>query len=361
MISLILPTYNEVENIQTIISMINDLFIRENIKGEIIVMDDNSPDGTADTAKSISVECPVRVYVRKMNRGLSKAVIEGLKVARNDICVLMDADLSHPVDSIPNLVRPILKDECDMTIGSRYIQGGGWVSFNPLRGIVSKAAGFLAKGVIKLSDPTSGFMAIRKSCIDDVNLDPVGWKIVLEMAVKAEPRIKEIPISFSERSKGKSKLGISAQIEYFRHLWKLYSFKRPGVIQFVKFCLVGFSGVFIDTLVLICLVELVYLDPRFAAVFAFMAAVTWNYISNRIWTFKKGKIKSALHSYFIFIIICILGLGIRIGVMHLLIRYAGMSESPRYILASLFGIAAATIFNFLGSKYLVFSRGLFDN
>ncbi|RLG99454.1 hypothetical protein DRO38_07735, partial [Candidatus Bathyarchaeota archaeon] len=164
------------------------------------------------------------------------------------------------------------------------------------------------------------------------------------------------PIIFADRQKGKSKLGLKAQVDYLRHLWRLYCFKFPTIFQFIKFCLVGLSGIFVDTTILVSLVELLSFDPRLAAVFAFFAAVSWNYVFNRIWTFETGKSTKLAHSYISFVTVCLLGLGIRIGVMHLLIEYAGMGKSPWYILASFLGIVSATIFNFLGSKYIAFSK-----
>ena len=356
MISIILPTYNEVDNIKIIIPKIAEVLDREDLKWEIIVVDDNSPDGTADIAKELSEKYSVKVFVRKTDRGLSKSVIKGFKLAEGDLYLVMDADLSHPVEKIPEMVKPIILNECDATVGSRNIPGGGCAEWSILRRIISKIAGCMAKGVTSLSDPTSGFMAIRKSVLNGIDIDPLGWKIVLEVIVKARPRVKEIPILFSERKKGESKLGIKAQIDYLHHLWRLYSFKYPGVTQFIKFCLVGTSGIFIDTAVLVLLVELLYFDPRLAAIFAFTAAVSWNYLFNRVWTFKQGVGTKITHTYITFVIVCMIGLGIRIGVMHLLMTYVGMSEMPWYVLASLLGIAAATIFNFLGSKYLVFSK-----
>jgi dolichol-phosphate mannosyltransferase len=356
MISIILPTYNEIDNIKIIIPKIAEVLDREALKWEIIVVDDNSPDGTAPAAESFSTKYPVKVCVRKNDRGLSKAVIKGFELAEGDICLLMDADLSHPVEKIPGMVRPIILNECDATVGSRNIQGGGSAEWSLSRRIVSKIAGYMARGVTSLSDPTSGFMAIRKTILDNIDIDPLGWKIVLEVAVKAQPRIKEIPIMFSVRKIGKSKLGIKAQIDYLHHLWRLYSYRYPGIVQFIKFCLVGISGIFIDTAVLVLLVELAFFDPRLAAIFAFTAAVSWNYFFNRLWTFNYGTATKIAHTYITFIMVCMIGMGIRIGVMHLLIKYVGMGERPWYILASLLGITAATIFNFLGSKYIVFSR-----
>ncbi|MBW1915781.1 MAG: glycosyltransferase family 2 protein [Deltaproteobacteria bacterium] len=359
MISIILPTYNEVENIRVIVANLLRLLEKENIEGEIIVVDDDSPDGTAAIAMGFIEKYPVSVYVRKSDRGLSKAVIKGFELAKGDVCLVIDADLSHPVEKIPAMIRPILEDKCDMTVGSRYIEGGGWEDFSLVREIVSKMAGFLAKGITTLSDPTSGFMAIRKNIINEMKLDPLGWKIVLEVAVKGKPRIKEIPILFGERKKGRSKLGFKAQIDYIRHLWHLYCYSYPVVFQFIKFCIVGISGLFIDTAVLVALVEYVSFDPRFAAIFAFIAAVTYNYTFNRAWTFEQGKRIKIVSGYISFVLVCIVGLTIRIGVMHLLIKYAEMDKSPLYIIASLLGIISATIFNFLGSRYLVFSKLFF--
>jgi len=356
MISIILPTYNEAENIKLIVPKMFQVLNGENIKIEIIIVDDNSPDGTADIAQKLAKKYPVRVHVRKNERGLATAIMKGFELAKGDICVVMDADLSHPVEKIPEMVKPILEGKCDATIGSRYVNGGGCENWPLIRRIVSKVAGLLARGITNLSDPTSGFMAIRKSLLNGIKLDPVGWKIVLEIIVKTNPRFIEIPIIFADRQEGKSKLGLRAQVDYLRHLWRLYCFKFPTIFQFIKFCLVGLSGIFVDTTILVSLVELLSFDPRFAAVFAFFAAVSWNYIFNRIWTFETGKSTKLAHSYISFVTVCLLGLGIRIGVMHLLIEYAGMGKSPWYILASFLGIVSATIFNFLGSKYIAFSK-----
>jgi dolichol-phosphate mannosyltransferase len=354
MISIILPTYNEAPNMKLIIPALSKALDDVDIPGEILVMDDNSPDGTAETAASLAGAHPVRVHVRKTDRGLSKSVIEGFRLAQGDVFVVMDADLSHPAEAIPSMVRPILEDRCDVTVGSRCVSGGGSENWSWTRKVMSRSAGLLARGVTKLSDPTSGFMAVKKSILDGVNLDPLGWKIVLEVVAKTNPRIMEIPIVFADRKEGKSKLGLSVQVDYLRHLWHLYCYKFPSLGQFIRFCVVGFSGLVVDTAVLVPLVDHVSLDPRFAAVFAFAAAVTWNYLFNRIWAFESGRSSSIARSYLFFVSICLGGLAVRIGVMHLLIEYAGMGVKPWYILASFVGIAAATVFNFLGSKFVAF-------
>ncbi len=227
-ISIILPTYNEVDNIELIIAKIAEVLDVNNMNGEIIVVDDNSPDGTANIARGLSEKYPVKVRVRKTARGLSRSVLKGFEVAQGSICLVMDADLSHPVERIPDMVEPIIGGEYDMSVGSRYISGGGWDSGNSIRNKVSRFASFLSRGLTSLSDLTSGYMAIRKGILKTSDIDPLGWKIVLEIAVKVQPRIKEVPILFSKRNAGKSKLGLRAQYEYLYHLMKLYYFKHLG-------------------------------------------------------------------------------------------------------------------------------------
>lgn len=225
MLSIILPTYNEAENISLIVTKITRLLEDKNIKGEIIIVDDNSPDGTADLAQKMSGEFPVRVCIRKNKRGLARSVVEGFKLAKGDIFLVMDADLSHPVEKIPDMIGPILKGKCDMTVGSRYVSEGNFETWTFIRKAMSKWAGLLAKGVTNISDPTSGYMAIKKEILNGVNLDPIGWKIVLETIVKTNSRVIEVPIVFVDRQKGKSKLNFKIQMAYLYHLWKLYCYK----------------------------------------------------------------------------------------------------------------------------------------
>jgi dolichol-phosphate mannosyltransferase len=226
-LSVILPTYNEAQNIARIISAITKVFSDEAIEGEVIVVDDDSPDGTAAIAADLAGSCPVKVRMRTDLRGLSRSVIEGFGTARGDICVVMDADLSHPVDLIPDLIEPILAGNCDIVVGSRYRTGGGVPDWPRRRRLLSRAAGFLAKGVTTLSDPTSGFMAVKRDTLEGVELDPRGWKVVLEVVVKAKARVLEIPIVFRDRARGRSKFGVKAQVDYLRQLGRLYAFRYP--------------------------------------------------------------------------------------------------------------------------------------
>lgn len=176
------------------------------------------PDGTAEEAQKLAKEFPVRVHVRKNERGLATAVMKGFDLAKGLISVVMDADLSHPVEKIPEMIQPILKGQCDATVGSRYIAGGGCEKWSLKRKFISKGAGLIARGLAKSSDPTSGFMAVRKDKINSNELDPIGLKIVLEAIVKTRARLTEIPIVFMDRQLGESKLDSRVQKEYLLHL-----------------------------------------------------------------------------------------------------------------------------------------------
>jgi len=354
MISVILPTYNESENIRVIVPRIAEVLRDSGLEWEIIIVDDDSPDGTAEVAAQFTGTFPIKIHVRKNKRGLATAVVKGFSLSSGDICIVMDADLSHPVEKIPDMVKPILEGACDATVGSRYIDQGGWKNQPLIRKLISKFSGLLARGLSKLSDPTSGFMALKKEVFNRGGFDPIGWKIVLEIIVKTGAIYRELPIIFSERLKGQSKLDTRIQAQYIAHLWKLYCFKYPKFFQFIRFCTVGFLGLLIDTGILIGLVEKAHLDPRFAAVFSFSIAVSFNYYLNRLWTFEIIKTPKVMASYIRFVLVCITGLFLKVGVMHILIEFFNMGSSYRYVPASIIGVFLATIFNFLGTKFFAF-------
>ena len=236
MVSIILPTYNEVENIRQIIPLLHETLLASGLEHEIIVVDDDSPDGTAREASLLKDSYPVVVCKRVGERGLATAVLEGFRISKGEICVVMDADMSHPVAMIPEMVYPILSGVAEATVGTRYMEGGGSEEWPWYRRLMSHGAGWLARGVTRMSDPTSGFMAIRKSLLKGVELDPVGWKIVLEVIVKTNARFLEIPIVFAERRSGTSKLNIKTQMEYLHHLWKLYRYTHKSRGRFPASC-----------------------------------------------------------------------------------------------------------------------------
>jgi dolichol-phosphate mannosyltransferase len=224
-VSLVIPTYNESKNIEILIPRIFNIFERNKINGELIIVDDNSPDGTGRIAEGFRKKYNVKVVHRKGKLGLSSAVLEGFKLANGEILGVMDADLSHPPETIPRLIEPIRKNEADMTIGSRHIEGGKIEGWTFRRKLTSKIASLLARGLTNIKDPISGFFFLRRDALGIKKLNPIGFKIGLEILVKSRLRKKEIPYVFVDRKEGKSKMGRKEIINYLEHLTKLYLYK----------------------------------------------------------------------------------------------------------------------------------------
>lgn len=357
LISVILPTFNEADNIPHIIPRIVGELRGFEYDCEVIIVDDASPDGTAERAERLRATYPVHVIKRTEERGLASAVMAGFAASRGDICVVMDADMSHPIEKLADMVEPILENRCDITVGSRYIRGGGCTNWPLHRRLMSRAACFLARGFSPLTDPASGFMAVRRALLEGVSLDPVGWKIVLEVVARTKGRVLEVPIIFADRLYGRSKLDGTAHLQYLEHLWKLYEYVHPSFIRFLKFCIVGTSGVVVDTAILVSCVEIFGIPPLLAAVVAFLFAFSWNYVWNFRWTFAAGA-GVLFGRYLRYCFVCLFGFGMRLAVMYLLLQYAGMSAGHWYILASMLGIVAGLSLNYAGSKSYAFRRQL---
>ncbi|HDD64048.1 MAG TPA: polyprenol monophosphomannose synthase [Thermoprotei archaeon] len=230
MISIVIPTYNERENLEELFKRVDHAM--RGLDYEIIIVDDDSPDGTWMKAKELSRMYPVKVIRRVNERGLASAVLRGFREASGDIIVVMDADLQHPPEVIPNLVRKAYEGY-DLVVASRYIKGGGMEDWPIYRRLVSKGAIFLARVILpearRVRDCVSGFFLVKRSIVEGVKLSPTGFKLLLEILVKCKPKlICEVPYTFRSRSRGKSKLEYMEYINYLRHLlrlaiWRLYS------------------------------------------------------------------------------------------------------------------------------------------
>jgi dolichol-phosphate mannosyltransferase len=225
-ISIVLPTFCEAESLPIVVPRICAALEAAGLQGEVIVVDDDSPDGTGDVARELGETYPVRVLSRHGERGLATAALAGFGASDAPVVVVMDADGSHPVERLDDLVRPVLDDAADVVVGSRRIPGGSAEHWPWHRRWASRVAGLLSRGLTDLSDPTSGFMAVRRALLAELDLDPVGWKIVLEVAFKARgARLREVPIVFSDRQLGESKLDWSVQFDFLRHLIRLHRFR----------------------------------------------------------------------------------------------------------------------------------------
>ena len=223
------PTYNERDNIKTLAERVFKTAKAGRLDLELVVVDDNSPDGTAEAARKLAAKYPIKVVCRKSGRGLSSAVLEGFRHSEAEILGVMDADLSHPPEKIPELVRAL--EKADFAVGSRRMAGGGVEKWPLHRRIVSAGAALLARPLAKVSDPMSGFFFLRRSVVEGKQFNPVGYKIMLEILVKAKvKKLAEVPFVFTDRARGESKLGFKVYADYLRHLASLYWHKISSLL-----------------------------------------------------------------------------------------------------------------------------------
>lgn len=222
MLSIIIPTYNEARNLRELKERIRHAISN----AEVIIVDDNSPDRTAQIAQELG---GIKVLLRPDKEGLASAVLEGIKLAKGDILCIMDADLSHPPEALSPMLELIEKGQADLVVGSRLTKGGGSVYWPWYRRLASFLARAVASPLSPVKDLTSGFLMFKKEVIEGVDINPIGFKIGLEILTKGKhKKALEFPITFTDRGRGKSKMGAKETFEYFAQVAGLYWAKLKG-------------------------------------------------------------------------------------------------------------------------------------
>lgn len=223
-ITLVIPTYNESQNIPILLEKVFNVFRDSGLDGNVIVVDDNSPDGTWKVAEELKEKYTRLEVLRRVNeRGLSSAVLLGFRTSKSDIFGVMDADLSHPAEKIPELAKPIITGEADIVIGSRYIEKGEIGEWALQRMIYSKLATLAVRGLTTVKDPMSGFFFLKREVLENVELCPKGFKIGLEILVRGKyHKVVEVPIVFQDRIYGETKLSSKVILDYLYQVLRLY-------------------------------------------------------------------------------------------------------------------------------------------
>lgn len=223
-LALVIPALREAENLRLLLGRVRAVLARLEIDFEIVVVDDDSRDGTREIVSAIAVEdTRVRLLVRTGERGLAGAVLHGWRHTDATILGVMDADGQHPAEAVPDLVTAILRGR-DLVIASRYIYSGRGKDWHPLRGLVS-AAGILVARPLQtgVRDPLSGFFVVRRQCVENMFFQPTGFKLLLEILVRGRIRsMEEVPFAFGGRMAGRSKLNIRVAWHYLALLFRLY-------------------------------------------------------------------------------------------------------------------------------------------
>lgn len=225
-VSVVVPTYNERDRLADLVSAVFDVFARHHIEGELVIVDDNSPDGTGRLADELSRQYRLRVVHRAGKLGLGTAVIAGFAEASSQIVGVMDADLSHPPDLLGRMVGMFTDPTVDFVIGSRYIPGGGTRNWEFSRVWLSRVACWLARPVTPVHDATSGFFLLRRQVASGVQIQAGGFKICLELLVRGPANhVVEVPYVFTGRTAGESKMNAKEASGYARQLWDLFRYR----------------------------------------------------------------------------------------------------------------------------------------
>lgn len=361
--SLIVPTYNEGDNIESIVAILTPLLDQATDGSyELIVVDDNSPDGTWKLAQELMPQYPhLRVMRRQDERGLSSAVIRGWQVSRGQILGVIDGDLQHPPETLLQLMTAI-QEGADLAVASRHVDGGGVSNWSATRRFLSRGAQLLGLVILpnvvgRVSDPMSGYFLVRRSAIAGVQLSPVGYKILLEVLGRGTvDRVAEVGYVFQERQEGESKVTWKQYVDYITHLLKLRSRGRIGrlrqqfqfpLARFIRFCAVGFSGVFVDMAMFYLLRVQFGLPIARSTILSAEVAVINNFLWNDLWTFgdisrrQPGK-RQRFKRFLKFNLICLAGIILQALIVSLAHDIFGVNE----FISKLVAIAVVTLWNF---------------
>ena len=373
-VSIIIPTYNESENIIQVLKSIGDHLPR-NVWVEAIVVDDNSPDGTGKVVEDYitdsqnEAEYSINVIHRKAKSGLSSAILDGIQHSSSETVVVMDSDFSHPPKIIPQLVEELSTSDCDIVIASRYTKGGEVSGWSTKRKLISKGATGIAKAGLGVneSDPMSGFFAFKRKILEGIKFDAIGYKMLLEILVKTKgAKVKEIPYTFTDRTRGSSKLDSSTMFDFVTSVWKLYRYGHAAKvsdtrtsIRFIskagRFYTVGASGLLVNYLVSLLFADAVvnfwYIH---ATIIGIAVSMTSNFILNKIWTFedRNFEAKETLAQYGKFVGFSSLGVLVQLGMVYVLVD----NYQIIYPLALIVAVIIAASSNFILNKKWTFKE-----
>ena len=358
---IIIPTFNERGNIGALIRALLDQFKRVRHDLHILIVDDNSPDGTADVVRSLQANNDNVHLLTGQKAGLGAAYIRGmnhaLHVLQADLVFEMDADFSHKPEDIPRLLSEI-EAGADFVIGSRYVPGGSvpktWDLVRRLNSMGGNLAARYIAGIPQIRDCTAGFRAIRASLlrrIDFSQLRVQGYAFqvaLLHAALEQGGKIREIPVDFVDRKQGESKLQFSDIIEFAINVWGI---RLQSSKTFIKFAIVGASGVLVN-LGFFSLFLMMEINKYIASPIAIELSIIWNFLLNNYWTFRWRKTGNRTRIRGLkFNLVSVIALGVSYGTFVAL-SIAFPDTKPQ--IHQLIGIVPATLVNYFLNSYWTF-------
>lgn len=357
-VSFVVPTYREEENLPHLVEHVRAGLAASGLRWELIVANDESGDGTARVCAELARRDPVRLLNRTRDRGLALAVIDGAKLARGTYVVVMDGDLSHPSSAVPAMVEILARDPAvKMAVGSRNVADAstdaGWPAARHLATFVATA---IARPLTPMRDPMSGFFALRRADWPAGPLRPIGYKIGLEIAVRGgfgPGAIAEVPIHFTDRQLGKSKMGLRELHNYGRHVLNLYRFRWPAFRVLMQGG-IGAAGYFVDLagFFLLQAAGLGHLAARLASYWPANLCTWW---LNRAYTYDDRPRRRAGPQFALFAALTLAGFAVNALVYYLLTAHVPFFDA-RKPLAILVGVLAGFALNYVCSNRLVFRR-----
>jgi dolichol-phosphate mannosyltransferase len=345
LVSVVVPTYNEEENIPRLLSHISEAL--QDFTYQVIIVDDGTDDTYAVSSQFKNVEA-----YHGHQQGLGRAILDGIERAQGDVVVVMDADLSHSPFDIPRLLIPILQDDYDMAIGSRYVKRGDISKWDKRRGLSSRISAAIMYPVFGVRDANSGFFAFRKSVIEGVKLRATSWKMMMEVMVKSNAKKTEIPITFEDRERGVSKNSVKQKLLQAKHMFYLVVYKCR---RYISFALVGGVGNIPHFLILWLLTDYIHVWYVWSNMAAILVAGTQNYLVNHILTFRKDRANN--HNLFYgwtkFLVVMAVGdFGVQTGVAFLLTQHLHIF----YILSVFLATIVSGLFKFLIVKRIIWGK-----
>jgi len=360
-VTIVIPTYNEQENVCLISTRIRNVLEGKCYSYEILFIDDSS-DATPAVLEQLAGQFPEIRYIHRHGvRGLASAVVEGFKQAKGKYIIVMDADLQHPPELIPLMVTRL--QESDVVIPSRFICGGSDGGLNWLRKLISWSARAIGRFSIKrlraISDCTSGYFGINRTVVEQVKLEPIGWKILMEVLVKGQySTVHEVPYAFEARDAGQSKMSLKEEVNYMKHIVRLIRYS-PEDLRFCLFCMVGSLGVLVNLLALRLLLNIFHLEGVVASLAASAIAMVHNFWWNDNLTWKEHQqpiFWRRLLQFPQFVLICCFSIGITAF-------FAQLFETVEWniYLGQLLGILLATFWSFSANNRWTWSSRPSEN
>lgn len=356
-LSLVVPTFNEKDNVKELLARLQKILA--DIHWEIIFVDDDSPDGTAEVIREIACVTPnVRCLQRIGKRGLSEAVIEGVLATAAPYVVVMDADLQHDESILPDMLREATSRELDVVIGSRYCSGGSTGDWDKTRATMSHLATVMSRLIVtsKLSDPMSGFFLVSRAAFmrSVKQLSGEGYKILLDLFASSPTPLKfsEIPYTFRERFAGESKLDTAVLWEYLTLIVdKMLGRVIP--LRFILFSGVGASGLIVHFSVLWILHRIAGIEFPSAQIAATLVAMTSNYIFNNLITYRDcrrtgAKFFSGLATFYL---ACGIGAIANVSIASYVFKH-----EYGWLLAGLSGVLVSTVWNYVVTSVFTWKK-----